>query len=70
MKQHPNLNSTQQTFSSPHQQAMLTPPNPPTKEAIERFATAGMVAKLILIDGFILITYLCWNVRHWNDANF
>ena len=26
----------QQTFSSPHQQAMLTPPNPPTPEAIEK----------------------------------
>tara|TARA_Y100000992_G_C21126415_1_gene424475 strand:+ start:213 stop:347 length:135 start_codon:yes stop_codon:yes gene_type:complete len=26
----------QQIFESPHQQAMLTPPNPPTKEAIEK----------------------------------
>ncbi len=26
----------QQTFESPHQQAILTPPNPPTPEMIER----------------------------------
>ena len=26
----------QQTFESPHQQAMLTRPNPPTPEAIKR----------------------------------
>ena len=26
----------QQTFESPHQQAILTPPNPPTPEAIEK----------------------------------
>ena len=26
----------QQTFESPHQQAMLTKPNPPTTEAIEK----------------------------------
>lgn len=25
-----------QTFESPHQQAMLTPPNPPTKEMVEK----------------------------------
>ena len=25
-----------QTFESPHQQAILTPPNPPTPEMIER----------------------------------
>jgi hypothetical protein len=25
-----------QTFESPHQQAILTPPNPPTPEAIEK----------------------------------
>lgn len=32
-----NLNSTpQQTFESPHQQAMLTRPNPPTAEMIKR----------------------------------
>ena len=30
-----NLNQTQ-TFESPHQQAMLTPPNPPTKEMVEK----------------------------------
>ena len=31
------LNSTQkQTFESPHQQAMLTPPNPPSPEAIKK----------------------------------
>lgn len=26
----------QQTFDSPHQQAILTPPNPPTPEAVEK----------------------------------
>lgn len=26
----------QQIFESPHQQSMLTPPNPPTKQMIER----------------------------------
>jgi len=26
----------QQTFDSPHQQAMLTRPNPPTPEAVEK----------------------------------
>ena len=26
----------QQTFESPHQQAMLTRPNPPTPEAVEK----------------------------------
>ena len=32
-----NKNSIQtQTFESPHQQAMLTPPNPPTKEMVEK----------------------------------
>ena len=37
MKLNQNQNSTQQqTFSSPHQQAMLTPPKPPTAEAIEK----------------------------------
>ena len=30
-----NLIQTQ-TFESPHQQAMLTPPNPPTKEMVEK----------------------------------
>ena len=31
------LNSTQrQTFESPHQQAILTPPNPPSPEAIKK----------------------------------
>jgi len=31
------MTSTQrQTFESPHQQAMLTKPNPPTPEAIKR----------------------------------
>ena len=29
-------NSTPQTFESPHQQAMLTRPNPPTPEAIKK----------------------------------
>jgi hypothetical protein len=35
----PNTNQSltqQQTFESPHQQAILTPPNPPTPEAVER----------------------------------
>jgi hypothetical protein len=35
--------------------------------------TAGMVAKLILIDGLVLITnlFICAGVvRHWNDVNF
>jgi hypothetical protein len=37
MKRNQNQNSTQQpTFESPHQQAMLTPPNPPTPEAVKR----------------------------------
>ena len=37
MKQNLKQNSIQQqTFESPHQQAMLTRPNPPTPEAIKR----------------------------------
>jgi len=37
MKQKPMTSSTQrQTFESPHQQAMLTPPKPPTPEAVQR----------------------------------
>ena len=37
MKQNPKeISIQQQTFESPHQQAMLTPPNPPTPEAIKR----------------------------------
>ena len=37
MKQNLKKSSTQQQiFDSPHQQAMLTKPNPPTKEMIER----------------------------------
>lgn len=37
MKLNPNQSSTQpQTFESPHQQAILTPPNPPTPAAVER----------------------------------
>ena len=35
----PNRNQSsipQQTFESPHQQAIITPPNPPTPEMIER----------------------------------
>lgn len=30
-----NLNR-QQTFESPHQQAILTPPNPPTAEMVKK----------------------------------
>ena len=30
-----NLNQAQ-TFESPHQQAMCTPPNPPTPEMVEK----------------------------------
>lgn len=34
---HPQKSSTQQqTFESPHQQAMLTKPNPPTADAIHK----------------------------------
>jgi hypothetical protein len=37
MKQKQSLSSTQQQiFESPHQQAILTPPNPPTPEAIKK----------------------------------
>ena len=37
MKPNQNKNLTQpQTFESPHQQAILTPPNPPTPEMVER----------------------------------
>ena len=35
--------------------------------------TTGTVAKLILIDGLVLITnlFICAGViRHWNDVNF
>lgn len=37
MKPNPKQSSTQQQiFETPHQQAMLTPPNPPTPEMVER----------------------------------
>ena len=32
----PKSSTQPQTFESPHQQAMLTPPNPPTPEAVKR----------------------------------
>ena len=35
MNQTMNL-TQQQTFETPHQQAMLTKPNPPTEDAIKR----------------------------------
>ena len=35
LKQNQSL-MQRQIFESPHQQAILTPPNPPTPEAIER----------------------------------
>jgi hypothetical protein len=43
------------------------------KRNLKTRPTAGMVAKLILIDGLVLITnmFICAGVvRHWNDVNF
>jgi hypothetical protein len=31
-----NNSTHSQIFETPHQQAMLTPPNPPTKEMVEK----------------------------------
>jgi hypothetical protein len=37
MKLYPKKNLIPlQTFETPHQQAMLTPPNPPTEQAIKK----------------------------------
>ena len=49
MKQKHQMNLTQaQTFESPHQQAMLTRPNPPTPEAV---AKAQFVDKTYVWQG-------------------